>query len=89
MKAIEVNDIEKNILEKEIKLISEELKNTGKSDDIIKKISTGKINKFKEDNALLTQPWVMEPKKKVHDIIKELNIKDLKIRDFYRLKIGE
>ena len=87
--AIEVNDIEKNILEKEIKLISEELKNTGKSDDIIKKISTGKINKFKEDNALLTQPWVMEPKKKVRDIIKELNIKDLKIRDFYRLKIGE
>ena len=87
--AIEVNDIEKEILEKEIKLISEELKNTGKSEDIIKKISTGKINKFKEDNALLTQPWVMEPKKKVRDIIKELNIKDLKIRDFYRLKIGE
>ena len=63
--AIEVNDIEKKILEKEIKLISEELKNTGKSEDIIKKISIGKINKFKEDNTLLTQPWVMEPKKKV------------------------
>ena len=87
--AIEVNDIEKKILEKEIKLISEELKNTGKSEDIIKKISTGKINKFKEDNALLTQPWVMEPKKKVRDIIKELNINDLKIKNFYRLKIGE
>ena len=87
--AIEINDIEKKILEKEIKLISEELKNTGKSEDIIKKISTGKINKFKEDNALLTQPWVMEPKKKVHDIIKDLNINDLKIKDFYRVKIGE
>ena len=87
--AIEVNDIDKKVLEKEIKLISEELKNAGKSEDIIKKISTGKINKFKEDNALLTQPWVMEPKKKVRDIIKELNIKDLKIKNFYRLKIGE
>ena len=87
--AIEVNDIEKKILEKEIKLILEELKNTGKSEDIIKKISIGKINKFKEDNTLLTQPWVMEPKKKVRDIIKELNIKDLKIKNFYRLKIGE
>ena len=87
--AIEVNDIEKEILEKEIKLISEELKNTGKSEDIIKKISAGKINKFKEDNALLTQPWVMEPKKKVRDIIKALNINDLKIKNFYRLKIGE
>ena len=57
--------------------------------DIVKKISLGKINKFKEENSLLSQPWVMEPKKKVHDIMKELNISNLKIKDFYRLKIGE
>ena len=76
-------------MDKEVNLISEELKNTGKSEDIVKKISIGKINKFKEDNALLTQAWVMEPKKKVRDILKELSIADLKIKDFYRLKIGE
>ena len=87
--ALEANDINKDILDKELSLISEELKNTGKPDDIIKKISIGKINKFKEDNALLTQSWVMEPKKKVKDILKELSINDLKIKDFYRLKIGE
>ena len=87
--ALEANDINKEILDKEKSLISEELKNTGKPDEIIKKISIGKINKFKEDNALLTQSWVMEPKKKVKDILKELSIKDLKIKDFYRLKIGE
>ena len=87
--ALETNDINKEILEKEESLISEELKNTGKPDEIIKKISIGKINKFKEDNALLTQSWVMEPKKKVKDILKELSINDLKIKDFYRLKIGE
>ena len=49
----------------------------------------GKLNKFKEDNSLLNQAWVMEPKKKVKDIINELNISDLKIVDFVRLKIGE
>ena len=87
--ALEANDINKDILDKEVSLISEELKNTGKPDDIIKKISIGKINKFKEENALLTQPWVMEPKKKVKDVLKELSINDLKIKDFYRLKIGE
>ena len=87
--ALEANDINKDILDKEVSLISEELKNTGKPDDIIKKISIGKINKFKEENALLTQPWVMEPKKKVKDILKELSINDLKIKDFCRLKIGE
>ena len=31
---------------------------------IIKKISIGKLNKFKEDSSLLTQDWVIEPKKK-------------------------
>jgi elongation factor Ts len=31
----------------------------------------------------------MEPKKKVKVILKELNIPDLKIKDFFRLKIGE
>tara|TARA_B110000259_G_scaffold72061_1_gene84748 strand:- start:2 stop:892 length:891 start_codon:yes stop_codon:yes gene_type:complete len=81
--------IEKDVLQKEQDLVTEELKNSGKPDDIVKKISLGKMNKFKEDNALLTQAWVMEPKKKVQDIVKDLNITDLKIKDFYRLKIGE
>ena len=87
--ALEASKIDKKILDKEVNLISEELKNTGKSKDIVKKISIGQINKFKEDNALLTQAWVMEPKKKVKDILKELSIADLKIKDFYRLKVGE
>ena len=87
--ALEATQINKDVLDKETSLISEELKNTGKPDDIIKKISIGKINKFKEENSLLTQSWVMEPKKKVKDILKELSINDLKIKDFYRLKIGE
>ena len=87
--ALDSNNIDKNILEKEISLINEELKSTGKPDEIIKKISIGKINKFKEENSLLTQQWVMEPKKKVKDILEELSINDLKIKDFYRLKIGD
>ena len=87
--ALESDSIDKNILEKETLLINEELKNSGKTEDIIKKISEGKINKFKEENSLLTQQWVMEPKKKVKDIIKELSISDIVIKDFCRLKIGE
>ncbi len=87
--ALESKDIPQSIIDKELELVNEELKNSGKPDDIIKKISLGKINKFKEDNSLLNQPWVMEPKKKVRDILKELNISDLKIDDFFRLKIGE
>ena len=87
--AIDTNSINKEILNKEQNLITEELKNSGKPDEIVQKISLGKINKFKEENSLLSQAWVMEPKKKVQDILKELSITDLKIKDFYRLKIGE
>ena len=87
--ALESNLIDKDIIEKEQELVTEELKNSGKPEDIAKKISLGKMNKFKEENALLTQAWVMEPKKKVKDIIKELAINDLKIKEFSRIKIGE
>jgi len=87
--ALDQNSIEQSIIDKEQELITEELKNSGKPEEIAKKISLGKMTKFKEDNALLTQAWVMEPKKKVQDIIKELSISDLKIKEFVRFKIGE
>ena len=87
--ALESNSIDQSIIDKEQELVTEELKNSGKSDDIAKKISLGKMNKFKEENALLTQAWVMEPKKKVQDVLKGLSIADLKIKEFYRIKIGE
>ena len=87
--ALESSSIDQAILDKEQELVTEELKNLGKPDDIAKKISLGKMNKFKEENALLTQAWVMEPKKKVQDVLKELSITDLKIKEFYRIKIGE
>ena len=87
--ALDSSSIDQAIIDKEQELVTEELKNSGKPDDIAKKISLGKMNKFKEENSLLSQAWVMEPKKKVQDIVKELLIADLKIKEFYRIKIGE
>ena len=87
--ALNADQIKKEIIDKEQNLIAEELKNSGKTEEIAKKISLGKINKFKEENSLMTQDWVMEPKKKVKDILSEINISNLKIKEFIRLKIGE
>ena len=87
--SLDVDGINNDIIKKEEELVAEELKNSGKPEDIVKKISLGKMNKFKEENSLLNQAWVMEPKKKVKEILKDLNIPDLKIKDFFRLKIGE
>ena len=87
--ALDQDSIDQSIIDKEQELVTEELKNSGKPEEIAKKISLGKMNKFKEENALLSQAWVMEPKKKVQDIIRELSIPDLKIKEFVRFKIGE
>ena len=87
--ALNQNDIDESLLNKEKELIGEELKNTGKPPEIVEKISIGKLNKFKSDNSLMTQDWVMDPKKKVNDILKELAVSDLSIKEFYRIKIGE
>ncbi len=87
--ALSSNEISEDIIKKEQTLIDEELKNSGKTDEIAKKISIGKINKFKEENSLMSQDWVMEPKKKVQDILNEINTPHLKVKEFFRIKIGE
>ena len=61
--AIDKNDIKKEILDKELEIIKEELKNSGKKGEMIDKISNGKINKFISENTLLNQKWIMDPEK--------------------------
>ena len=87
--AIDKKDIKEDVIENEKKIIEEELKSLGKPKEIAEKISLGKINKFKEENSLLTQDWVMDPKLKVRDVLKKVDSKSLKIIDFIRIKIGE
>jgi elongation factor Ts len=88
--AIEKNGINKEIIDKELEIIKAEISNSGKSSDMADKISKGKIAKFINDNTLLNQIWIMDPKKKVFDILKENKIdKELKILNFIRYKVGE
>tara|TARA_Y100001958_G_C20807134_1_gene267873 strand:- start:186 stop:566 length:381 start_codon:yes stop_codon:yes gene_type:complete len=88
--AIDERGIQKEIVDKELEIIKAELVNSGKKGEIADKISKGKINKFISDNTLLNQIWIMDPKKKVSDILKEYKKNDdIKIIDFVRFKVGE
>ena len=88
--AIDKKDLDQNILKKEKEIITEELKNSGKDSKIVDKIAAGKLNKFIAENTLLNQEWIMEPKKKVRDILKEISRKDkIEIKKFVRFKVGE
>ena len=88
--AIDKEGLDQNVLKKEKEIITEELKNSGKDNKIIDKISTGKLNKFIADNTLLNQEWIMDPKKKVKDVLKEVAGKDkIEVKKFIRFKVGE
>ena len=88
--AIDESDLNKDILNKEKEIIKEELKNTGKDNKIIDKIALGKLNKFISDNTLLNQEWIIEPKKKVKEVLKQVAGKDkIEIKKFTRYKVGE
>ena len=87
---IDKDTLDQKLLKKEKEIITEELKNSGKDNKIIDKIVLGKLNKFIADNTLLNQEWIMEPKQKVKDIIKEVAGKDhLIVKKFIRFKVGE
>ena len=88
--AIDKNQIQKSIVDKELEIIKAEVLNSGKPKEMVEKISQGKIAKFLNDNSLLNQIWIMDPKKKVSDILKENSKnKSIKILDFVKYKVGE
>ncbi len=88
--AINSDEIDKAIVNKELEIIKAEIVNSGKPKDMVEKIAKGKIAKFLNDNSLLNQIWIMDPKKKVSDILKENSLsKEIKIINFIRYKVGE
>ena len=88
--SLDKEDLDENIINKEKEIIKDELKNSGKDNKIIDKIAMGKINKFIMDNTLLNQEWIIDPKKKVKDVINENSDKDkIEIKNFVRFKVGE
>ena len=88
--ALNQEEINKEVIDKELEIIKAEIKNSGKPDEVAEKISIGKINKFINDNSLLNQIWIMDPKKKVSEILKENSVNSqIKIIDFTRFKVGE
>ena len=88
--SIDKEDLDQKMLQKEKEIIAEALKNSGKDSKIIDKIAIGKLNKFIAENTLLNQEWIIEPKKKVKEILKEVAGKDkIKVKKFTRFKVGE
>ncbi len=88
--AIEKDNIDKKLVDKESEIIKAEIKNSGKPSQMVEKISKGKLDKFLSENSLLNQVWIMDPKKKVSEILKDHSLeKPIQVIKFVRFKVGE
>ena len=86
--SINVEDIPKEILERERAILEEEARSSGKPEEIVAKMTEGRINKFYQESVLLEQTFVVDGESKIKDILKTLD-KPVIISDFIRMELGE
>lgn len=79
---ISPDDVSEELIAKEKEIWTEELAKAGKPAEIIGKIMIGKEKKFREEFALLTQPFVKNPEQKIHDLLG-----DIGIEGFWRVEV--
>ena len=90
--SLDVNDLDTNLVHREKEIYFEQLKESGKPNNIIEKIIEGKVNKFYEEVCLLQQYFVMENKLKVGNYIENFNKTnnlDFKVDKFLIFKLGQ
>jgi elongation factor Ts len=91
-KYISEKDIPAEVLEKEREIYREQLKTSGKPDNIVEKIVEGKLKKFYNEVCLLDQNFFKEEKKTIGDLITESIHKigeNIVVKRFVRYQVGE
>ena len=84
--AMSENDLDSDLVDREKKIISEQLISEGKPADIAEKILSGKLKKFYEENTLLNQKFVMDPDSSISQVLEKNN---QVLINFVRFKVGE
>ena len=80
------SDLDADLVDREKKIISEQLISEGKPADIAEKILSGKLKKFYEENTLLNQKFVMDPDSSISQVLEKNN---QVLINFVRFKVGE
>ena len=90
--AVDKDQVPAEKVEQERRIYAEQVKQSGKPDNLVEKIVAGKIDAFYKDVTLLNQPWIRDDKKTIGDLVKEMSAKtgeNIQVRRFARLQIGE
>lgn len=89
-KFIKPEDVAEEIISKEKEIWIEQLKNEGKSENLIENILAGKEKKFREELSLMTQPYVKNSDQTIDDLVKEKIGKigeNIQVGKFYRIEL--
>ena len=91
-KSLDENSLDSDVIENEKSIIKEQLKESGKPDDIVEKMLDGKMNKFFEEVVLLNQKYVIDPSLTISKLLDNVgNEKGTKVNisSFTRYELGQ
>jgi elongation factor Ts len=89
--AVDRDQVPPDRVEQERRIFEEQVRQSGKPENMIEKIVTGKLEAFYKDVALLHQEWVRDPSKTIGDLVKEVSAKtgeNVQVRRFVRFQLG-
>ena len=89
---IKREDISEDLIEKEKEIYKEQALKSGKPENIVDKMTEGRLNKFYQENVLLEQSFVKDPDKVISDLLSNIISKlgeNIEIKRFSRFQLGE
>ena len=86
--SINIGDIPSDILDREKNILIEEARASGKPEDIIEKMTEGRLKKFYQESVLLEQTFVVDGESKIEEILNSLD-EPVVISEFIRMGLGE
>tara|TARA_B100000579_G_scaffold437774_1_gene468936 strand:- start:3490 stop:4086 length:597 start_codon:yes stop_codon:yes gene_type:complete len=90
--SVKVEDVSKEIVEKEKEIYTEQAQKSGKPENIVEKMVEGRLKKFYQENVLLEQNFVKDPSKTIMDLITEkVSVlgENIIVTNFSRFQVGE
>jgi len=87
--SLNIDQLDKELIAKETEIQLEGIKSSGKPENIIDKILEGKMNKFYSESTLLNQQYILDPDKKVYEIIKDFSeTNKFEIAEYHLMVLG-
>ena len=91
-KSLDENSLSTDIIETEKNIIKEQLKESGKPDDIVEKMLDGKMKKFFEEVVLLNQKYVIDPSMTITQLLDDVGnngASKISVNSFLRYELGQ